>query len=65
MADKKLYKIEDGKMVDGECGGIEEYFNMDASLVRILWVLFSLAGGSGILVYIIAAIILPRKSQVQ
>jgi phage shock protein C len=62
--DKRLYKIEQGKMLAGVCGGIGEYFNVDPSLIRIAWVLFSLVGGSGLLAYIIAAIILPRKSEV-
>ena len=59
--EKKLYKIEEGKMIDGVCGGIAEYSNIDPTLVRLLWVMFSAAGGSGLLVYISAAIIIPRK----
>ena len=62
--DKRLYKVEQGRMVSGVCGGIAEYFNVDPSLIRIAWVLLSLAGGSGLLAYIVAAIILPRKSEV-
>lgn len=58
--DKKLYKSNDKKL-DGVCAGIGEYFNIDPTLVRLVWVLFSLAGGAGILFYIIAAIIIPRK----
>lgn len=62
---KKLYKIEQGKMISGVCGGVAEYFDIDPSLVRIAWVVLSFAAGSGVLAYIIAAIILPNKSQVQ
>lgn len=62
---KKLYKIEQGKMIDGVCGGIAEYFGIDPSIVRIGWVLLSFAYGSGLLAYIIAAIILPGKSKVE
>ncbi len=62
---KRLYKIEEGKMISGVCGGVAEYFNIDPSLVRIGWVLVGLAGGAGILAYIIAAVILPNKSSIQ
>ncbi|MBQ6844914.1 MAG: PspC domain-containing protein [Agathobacter sp.] len=56
--DKRLYKSND-KMLCGVCGGIAEYFNIDPTLVRLGLVVFSLAGGSGVLAYIIAAIIIP------
>lgn len=61
---KRLYRVEDGKMLCGVCGGIAEYFNVDPTLIRLGFALFCLAGGSGILAYIIAAIIMPAKSQV-
>ena len=48
-------------MLDGVCGGIAEYFGIDPTVVRLIWVLFSLMGGCGILAYIIAAIIIPRN----
>jgi len=64
METKRLYKIEQGRMVCGVCGGFAEYLNLDPSLVRILWVLLTFAGGSGIVAYIIAAVILPDKSKV-
>ena len=63
---KRLYKVEQGKMIFGVCGGIAEYFNVDPSLVRIGWVVLSLiTAGTGLLAYIIAAIILPTKSSIQ
>ena len=58
--EKKLYKIEEGKKLDGVCGGIAEYFNIDPTLVRLAAVAICFAGGSGVLAYIIAAIIMPR-----
>ena len=61
--DKRLYKLDKGKMIDGVCGGIAEYFNIDPSLVRLGWILFSVCGGSGILAYIIAALVIPRKPE--
>ena len=59
--EKKLYKSNQNKMIDGVCGGIAEYFGVDPTVVRLLWALFSLMGGCGILAYIIAAIIIPRN----
>lgn len=59
--EKKLYKSNQNKMIDGVCGGIAEYFGIDPTVVRLLWALFSLMGGCGILAYIIAAIIIPRN----
>ena len=58
---KKLYKSNDNKMIDGVCGGIAEYFDIDPTMVRLGWGLFCALGGSGYLAYIIAAIIIPRK----
>lgn len=62
MKNKKLYKIENERMICGVCAGIAEYFSIDPSLVRIGWLLFSFAAGSGLLAYLIAAIILPEKN---
>lgn len=61
IMEKKLYKSNQNKMIDGVCGGIAEYFGIDPTVVRLIWALFSLMGGSGILAYIIAAIIIPRS----
>ena len=59
--DKKLYKSNEDKMIAGVCGGIAEYFGLDSTLVRLGWVIFCALGGSGILTYIIAAVIIPRR----
>lgn len=62
---KRLYRTEHGAaMLCGVCGGIAEYFSIDPSIVRLLWSALVILGGTGILLYIIAAIILPRKSQI-
>ena len=61
MNEKKLYKSSTDKKLAGVCGGIAEYFNIDSTLVRLGWVLFSLLGGSGLLAYVIAAIIMPDR----
>ncbi len=59
--EKKLYKSETNKMLAGVCGGIAEYFNIDSTLVRLGWVVFCALGGSGLLAYIIMAIIMPSR----
>ena len=61
MNEKKLYKSSTDKKLAGVCGGIAEYFNIDSTLVRLGWVVFSLLGGSGLVAYIIAAIIMPDR----
>ena len=58
---KKLYKSQDNRMICGVCGGIAEYFNIDATLVRLIAVFLGLSGGSGVLFYIIAAIVIPSE----
>ena len=62
---KRLYRVEQGKMLCGVCGGIAEYFDLDPSLVRLGWIVFCALGGSGVLAYIIAAIVIPSKSSVE
>lgn len=59
MSNKKLYKSSVNRMLCGVCGGFAEYFNIDPTLVRLVWVIITLMGGAGILAYIIAAIIIP------
>ncbi len=56
---KKLTKSRSDAMLDGVCSGIAHYFNIDPTVIRLGWVIFSLLGGSGIIAYIIAAIIIP------
>lgn len=62
--DKRLYKSSREKMICGVCGGIGEYFNVDPTLVRLAWIVFCLLGGSGVLAYIIAAIVIPRDTNI-
>ncbi len=57
---KRLYRSRDNSMIAGVCGGLGEYFDIDPTFIRLLWVLFILAGGSGILAYIIAWIVIPQ-----
>ncbi|MGM9615129.1 MAG: PspC domain-containing protein [Oscillospiraceae bacterium] len=60
---KRLYKSNTNKMIDGVCGGVAEYFGIDPTLVRLGWVVFCAIGGCGILAYILAAIIIPRSPE--
>lgn len=60
--DKKLYKSNVNKQLDGICGGIGEYFGIDPSLVRLGWILLSVfSGGAGILAYIVCMFVIPRN----
>ncbi len=57
---KRLYRSKNNCMIAGVCGGLGEYFDMDPTFIRLLWIVFTLAGGSGILAYIIAWIVIPQ-----
>ncbi|MBQ3319874.1 MAG: PspC domain-containing protein [Spirochaetia bacterium] len=58
MPDKILRKSRD-KKIWGVCGGVAEYFDMDPTVVRIIWLLLVLGCGTGLLAYIIAALLMP------
>lgn len=60
---KKLYRSNTNRMLFGVAGGMADYFNMDPTIMRILWVLVGLSG-TGILIYLIAAIIMPQEGNV-
>lgn len=60
MEGKKLYRSASNRMICGVCSGIAEYFDIDPTVIRMLWVLVTLLGGSGIIAYIIAAVIMPE-----
>lgn len=60
--EKKLYLSETNKKIGGVCGGIGEYFNIDATLVRLLWILSVFLGfGAGLIAYFLAWAIMPRR----
>ena len=65
MKNKKLYRTEgpDSKFL-GVCGGIAEFFGIDPTLVRIVTVVLFFLGGLSLWVYLIAALIMPKKSDV-
>lgn len=62
--DKKLYLSDTDKKISGVCGGLGEYFNIDSTIIRLAWVLLCIptAFFGGLIAYIIAAMIIPRRS---
>lgn len=58
---KKLYRSKKNRVLGGVCGGLGEYLDTDPTLIRLLWVIFTLMGGAGIIAYIIAWIIIPER----
>lgn len=58
---KKLYRSRINKKLCGVCGGFAEYFEIDATILRILLIIFVLCGGAGILAYIVAALVMQNN----
>ncbi len=56
---KKLYKSRKEKMFAGVCGGIAEYFDIDPVLVRVLFIIFTFIGGTGVIAYLVGLIVMP------
>lgn len=63
MEQKKLYRSRNDRMISGVCGGIAEHFNLDSTLVRLLWALLILLAGTGLIVYLVCAIVIPLKDE--
>jgi phage shock protein PspC (stress-responsive transcriptional regulator) len=59
--EKRLQRSRTDKMVGGVCGGLAEYFGIDPTVVRVLWVVITLLGGAGFILYIILWIIMPQQ----
>ena len=60
---KRLYRSRADRRVAGVCGGIADYLAVDPTIVRIIWVLFAIAGGPGVVLYIILAAIIPEEPE--
>jgi len=58
---QQLYRSRDNRVVAGVAAGMARYFNLDVSLVRLLWILSVILGGSGIIAYIIAWVVIPEE----
>ena len=65
MKEKRLYRVNEGKILCGVCMGLSEYFEIDVTIVRLIWVFISLVYGSGLLLYIIAALIMRIKPPIK
>jgi len=61
---KRLYRSETDRKIGGVCGGLAEYFNIDPTIVRLLFVFISLFWGFGIIVYLVMWIVVPKKSKI-
>ena len=58
---KKLYRSPTNRKIAGVCGGIGEYVNLDPTVIRLIWVLLVFCAGTGLLAYLIAALIIPEN----
>jgi Putative stress-responsive transcriptional regulator len=59
--EKRLYRNTNDKILCGVCSGIADYFNLDPSIVRLAWIIFSVMGGAGLAAYVVAAIVIPTN----
>ncbi len=59
-SNRRLYKSNSNRMICGVCGGIGEYLGIDPTLVRLIWAVLA-CSGTGIIVYILAAVIIPQE----
>jgi phage shock protein C len=65
MNDKKIFRSIDDYMIAGVCGGLAKYFKIDSSLIRIIFVLLALSGGSGVLIYFVLWLVVPKETGVE
>ena len=60
---KKLYRSNSDHKVAGVCGGLAEYLNIDSTIIRLIWALLALSG-TGILAYLVAALVIPAYDEI-
>ena len=60
---KKLYKSATDKRIFGVCGGLAEYFEVDPTIIRLIWAVLVCCGGVGGLAYLIAALVMPNPPE--
>jgi phage shock protein C len=65
VSNKKLYRSETDRILGGVCGGIAEVYDLDPTLVRLAALFIVLWGGSGLLIYLLAWLIMPTESEVK
>lgn len=63
MSETRLYRSVHGRVIGGVAGGLADFFGIDPTIIRLIFVLLVIFGGSGVLIYIILWIILPEKNQ--
>src|SRR5215204_4006990 len=61
---RKLYRSRSQRMLGGVCGGLAEYFNVDATLIRVLFLVLAVVGGSGLVIYLLMWIIVPDARKI-
>ena len=59
--DKRLYRMKEGRMVCGVCAGIAKYYNLDPTVVRVVWAVASCFYVAGVIAYVAAALIIPEE----
>lgn len=59
---KKLYRSSTDKIIFGVCGGLAEYLEVDSLIIRIIFLFLIFAGGSGVFIYLILALLMPKNS---
>ena len=58
---KKLYRSKSDRVIVGVCGGVAEYFNIDPTVVRVIWAVTSIFAFAGVVAYIVCAFVIPEK----
>lgn len=65
METKKLFRSIDDNIIAGVCGGLAKYFQIDSSLIRIIFILLAIGGGSGFLIYLILWLVIPIEKETE
>lgn len=61
-ARRRLVRLRSNRKIAGVCAGVAEYFDLDVTLVRVMWLIVALFGGGGVLAYLIAWIVMPEET---
>ncbi len=61
MNEKRLTRVEDGRMVAGVCAGLAKYFGVDPTLVRIIFILLTIFAAGGVLIYLVLWLLMPME----
>ena len=60
---RRLYRSRKERMIGGVCGGLGEYLNIDATVIRLIFVIVALWGGAGVIVYLVMLLVVPEEPQ--